>query len=66
MCLFGGEIGWIENFGENMGMKAFFVGVWLEGGEGKKLMGPKCFLPGPTKMFSLQNREKTEWEEFNK
>ena len=66
MYLFGGEIGWIENFGENMGMKAFLVGVWLEEGEGKKLVGPKYFLPEPIKTFSLQNGEKTKWEEFNK
>ena len=26
------------------------------------MVGPKCFLPGPTKMLSLQNEEKTEWE----
>ena len=32
-------------------MKTFFVGVWLEGGEGKKLVGPRCFLPGLLKCF---------------
>ena len=55
---------WMENFGEKMRRKTFLVGVWLERGEGKKLLGPRCFLPEPTKMFSLQNREKNEWEEF--
>ena len=54
----------MENFGEKMRRKTFLVGVWLERGEGKKLLGPRCFLPEPTKMFSLQNREKNEWEEF--
>ena len=24
-------------------------------------MGPRCFLPGPTKIFSPQNKEKTKW-----
>ena len=43
MCLFGGEIGWMENFGEKMGMKTFLVGVLLEGGEGKKFVGPRYF-----------------------
>ena len=39
--------------------KTFLVGIWLEGGEGKKLVMPTCFLPGLTKMFYLQNWEKT-------
>ena len=45
MCLFGGEIGYMKNFGEKMGIKTFLVGVWLEEGEGKKISG--------TQMFSL-------------
>ena len=60
VCLFGGEIGWTENFREEMEMKTFFVGVWLEGGEGKKIDGAQVFSPRPTKMFSLQNGEKTK------
>ena len=59
MCLFGGEIGWMENFGEKMGRKTFLVGVLLEGGEGKNFVGSRYFLFRPTKMFSLQNGEKT-------
>ena len=35
MCLFGGEIGWMENFGEKMGRKTFLKCVWLDGEEGK-------------------------------
>ena len=42
-----------------MGEKTLFMAVWLERGEGKNLMGPKCFLPEPVKMFSPQFREKT-------
>ena len=53
VCLFGGEIGWMENFGKKMRKKTFLVGVWLEEGEGKKLMGPRCFLSGSIKIFFL-------------
>ena len=58
VCLFEGEIGWKENFGEKMERKTFLVGVWLEGEERKKLVGPGCFLPN----FG----EKTKWEEFDR
>ena len=53
MCLFESEIELMENFREKMEMKTFLVGVWLEGEERKKLLGPWCILPGHTKMFSL-------------
>ena len=36
---------------KNCGEKTFLVGVWLEEG-GKNVVGPGCFLPSPTKMFS--------------
>lgn len=29
VCLFGGEIQWMENFGEKIGRKTFLVYVWL-------------------------------------
>ena len=48
----------MENFGEKMGRKIFLMGVWLEEGEGKKLVGRRCFLSGLTKMCS------TKWAEF--
>ena len=57
MCLFGGEIGWMKNFREKMGRKTFLVGVWLERGDEKKLVGLGCFLPRITKMFSPKWRE---------
>ena len=38
-----------------MGMKTFLVGVWLGGGEGKKLVESRCVLPGSSKIFSLQD-----------
>ena len=46
MCLFGGEIGWKENFGENREENSF--GVYLVGYIGGRKInseGPKCFLP---------------------
>ena len=41
------------------GKHFWWVFDWREGRK-KKLMGPGCFLPGPTNMFSPQIREKTE------
>ena len=35
VCLFGGETGWIENFGEKIEMKTFLECIWLNGEEGK-------------------------------
>ena len=65
MCLFGGKIGWMENFGEKMEEKNF-GGCLVEGRGGKKnWWGLGVFSPGPPKC-SLQNGEKTEWEEFDK
>ena len=62
--MFGGEIGYMKNFGEKMGIKTFLVGVWLEEGEGKKLVGLRCFLSKFIKMFFLQNGEEIQWKEF--
>ena len=45
----------MENVGEKSGKKISLVGVWLEGGEKKILVGPGNFLPNFTKMFSPQN-----------
>ena len=56
----------MENFGEKIRRKTFLMGVWLEGGEGKKLVEPTCFFSRPTKMLSPQNEEKTEWEKFDR
>ena len=38
VCLFGGEIGWIKNFGEKM-RRNFLKSVWLRGGERKIMVG---------------------------
>ena len=37
----------------------FLVGVWLDGGKEKNLVGFGCFLPKPTKMFFTHTGEKT-------
>ena len=37
----------------------FLVGVWLDGGEEKNLVGFRCFLLKPTKMFFTHIGEKT-------
>ena len=44
---------WRENEKKN-----FFECVWLSGNEGKQMVGPRYFLPGPTKKFSPQNGNK--------
>ena len=43
-----------------MGEKSNFVGVWLEGGEEKKLMEFRCSLSEHTKTLSPQFEEKIE------
>ena len=50
-------LGRMENKGDNI-----FGGCLVGEKGGKKLVEPKYFLIDPTKMFSLQNREKTEWK----
>ena len=52
VCLFGDEIGWIENFREKMRMRRedFLESFWLKGGEVKMMVGPtwahqKVFSP---------------------
>ena len=42
----------------------FLVGVWLDGGEDKNLVGFGCFLPKPTKMFFTHIGEKTSEKMF--
>ena len=60
VCLFGDEIGWMENFEEKMGRKTFLVGVWLEGGKGKIGGGPGVFSPDSPKCFlSKMERKKS-------
>ena len=49
VCLFGGEIGWIENFGEKIGMKIFWsVFGWV--GERK--------INGEARVFSFRAHQK--------
>ena len=52
VCLFGGEIGRMENFGEKIGIKLFFFSVfgWV-GRKENKLWGLSVFSPGLPKSF---------------
>ena len=59
MFLFEGEIGWMKNFREKMGMKTFLTVLGWVGSKENKLWGPCIFSLGPPKSF-LQNGEKTE------
>ena len=65
MCLFGGETGWMKNFGEKMGRKFFLECVWLGGRKENKWWGPGVFSPNPPKN-SPQNEEKTEKKKLMK
>ena len=47
----------MKNFGEKIRMKTFLMGVWLEGGEGKKLVEPRYFLSEPTKIKKKLNEK---------
>ena len=62
MCLFGGEIGWMENFGEKMGRK-FFLSVfgWV-GRKENKWWGSCIFSPGPPKSFLSKIERKLKGE----
>ena len=48
----------MKNFGEKMGRKTFFVGVWL--GEGKNLWGLGVFSSGIPKYFLSKIERKLE------
>ena len=60
MCLFGGEIGWMENFREKMGRKTFLECVWL--GKENKWWGPSVFSSGPPKSFLRKMEKKLKGE----
>ena len=57
VCLFGGEIGRMENFGEKIEKKMNFCVIWFREGERKLLCGAQVFSNGPTKLFSPKWRE---------
>ena len=60
VCLFGGEIKWMKNFGEKMGMKTFLSVFGWVGRNENKWWGSGVFFLDPPKKFSPQNGEKTE------
>ena len=58
VCLFGSEIGWMENFGKKIGRETFFR-LCLVGWEGRK-------TNGRTQVFSLQTYQKISPQFFRK
>ena len=62
MCLFGGEIGWMENFGEKMGRKTFLECVWLSVKEGNKWWGLDIFSLDQPKSFLFKMEKKLKRE----
>ena len=57
--MFGGGIGWMENFEEKIGRETFLEFVWLCGEKRKYIMGSKCFLSKLTIKFSHQVSKNT-------
>ena len=51
VCLFGGKIGWMENFEEKMGRKTFWSVFGWEGRKENKWWGPDVFSPNLSKSF---------------
>ena len=68
VCLLGGEIGWVENFGEKMGRKIFWNVFGLVGRKENKWWGPGVFSQDPPKSFiskmERKLREKSSWNEL--
>ena len=51
MCLFGGKIEWMKNFGEKLGSKTFFSVFGWVGSKENKWWGLGIFSLGPPKSF---------------
>ena len=71
VCLFGGEIRWMENFREKMGRKIFLECVWLGGEESvfgwvgrkeNKWWGLGIFFPNLPKSFLSKIERKLKGE----
>ena len=62
MCLFRGEIGWMENFGEKIGRKTFWSVFGWVGRKENKLWGPSVFSPGPPKSILPKLKKKLKGE----
>ena len=58
VCVVREILGMMENERKKSEEKIVFVGVWFVRREKAKLGEPKCFVLDPTKMLSLQSREK--------
>ena len=62
MCLFGGEIGWMKNFGEKMGKKTFLSVFGWVGRKENKWWGSGIFFSGPPKSFLPKMERKLKGE----
>lgn len=63
--MFGGEIRWMENFGEKIGRYFFFsVFGWVKEKE-NKWWGPGVFSSGPPKSFLPKMERKLKRENGN-
>ena len=58
MCLFRGEIRWMENFGEKIGRKTFLSMFGWMGRKENKWWGPCVFFLDPPKSFLLKIEKK--------
>ena len=62
VCLFGGEIEWVENFGEKMGRKTFLSVFGWVGRKENKWWGPNDFSSDPPKNFLSKMKRKLKGE----
>ena len=62
VCLFGGKIWWMENFGEKMGMKTFLSMFGLVGRKENKWWGLGVFSLDPSKIFLSKIERKLKRE----
>ena len=61
VCLFGWEIGWMENFGKKMGRETVLECVWLGGEDKTKWWDPCVFLLAHQKvLFKIERKLKRE------
>ena len=64
MCSFGGEIGWIENYGEKIGRKTFWNMFGWVGRMENKWWGSGFFSPDPPKCFLPKMERKLSGDKF--
>ena len=58
VCLFGGGIRWMKNFGEKIGRKTFWSVFGWVGRKENKFWNPGIFSPDPPKSFISKMKRK--------